>query len=418
MKRPLNIAIEAIPISNTELTGIGKVVLHYLNELQGIDTENNYCIITKEKLEHVTITNPRWKSISYINNDFYFRNWVRKKWLKVRDRYRAEKKPITFLKLYFLRAIKVPLEISSSIFFHIWLLYTLKKEKIDVYLCTSTVFFPNSFLNSVKKIFFIYDLVWKFYPETMEPGNRILMRFYTKRYLQKADLLVSISESTKRDFIQNVDIKNKIDVIPLAADKHIFYKAKITDIKNVRQKYNINKKYILSVCTLEPRKNLDSLLQAFARIEDKDIQLVLVGKLGWIRTNFFERIKNLGIDERLLITGYVPESDLAPIYSGASLFVYLSLYEGFGLPVLEAMQCGCPVIVSNNSSIPEVAGNAGIKLDALSIEETVNAINKILYNNKLKNDMSHKGLLRAETFSWEISANKLLKKITTLYHGG
>ena len=137
--------------------------------------------------------------------------------------------------------------------------------------------------------------------------------------------------------------------------------------------------------------------------------LVLVGQIGWIQDEFFNLIEQFGIKDNVLITGYVPEEDLAPLYSGAEVFVFPSLYEGFGLPVLESMQCGCPVIASNSSSIPEVIGGAGVIVEARDRNGLCRALEKVLSSSALREEMSKKGLARAKKFSWNKSAEKLME---------
>jgi glycosyltransferase involved in cell wall biosynthesis len=177
----------------------------------------------------------------------------------------------------------------------------------------------------------------------------------------------------------------------------------------VKRKFGINGKYILSVCTLEPRKNLTTLLDAYTMMErHRRHRLVLVGMSGWKNTTLFELIERHPAKDSIIVTGYVPAEDLAPLYSGAEVFVFPTLYEGFGLPVLEAMQCGCPVISSTSSSIPEVAGNACIQVDPHDIPGLAQSMERVLSDKALRGSMGRKGLARSRLFSWEKSAARLL----------
>jgi glycosyltransferase involved in cell wall biosynthesis len=233
--------------------------------------------------------------------------------------------------------------------------------------------------------------------------------------MKKIDLLISISENTKKDAHFILNIKTRIEAIPLAADRKIFYRASKESVKKIKKKYNISRRYILSVCTLEPRKNLESLLRAFEKIKDRGkYQLVLVGMTGWIGSDFFENLSDRDIMNDIVFTGYVPNRDLAPLYTGSDLFVFPSLYEGFGLPVLEAMQCGCPVITSNCSSLPEVIGDAGIMIDPTDIAALTRSVEKVLSNPAVRNDMKMKGLDRSKLFSWEKAARSMLDDLKTL----
>ena len=389
------------------------VILHYLTEFQRIDTDNYYYIYAMDELQHLKLYNKKWKDITFKYFLKDMRINTRKSWLKLKDSRKAG--VFASIKLISLRIIKILIELVDDINYTFKLASSLKKNNIDIYIGSSTYYFPYFFFSKIKKASIIYDLVWKLYPETMEFGNKIRMRFFTMRNMKKIDLLISISENTKKDTHEILNIDTDIEAIPLAADNNIFYKADSASISRIKSKYTITKKYILSVCTLEPRKNLETLLKAYKKMENwKEYQLVLVGMTGWIKSDFFKGLEDSGIYDNIIFTGYVANDDLAPLYTGAEVFVFPSLYEGFGLPVLEAMQCGCPVITSNSSSIPEVIGDAGIMVDAMDTEGLSNEMEKVLRNSTLKTQLSSKGLKRAEFFSWEKSANKFLEKISAI----
>lgn len=227
--------------------------------------------------------------------------------------------------------------------------------------------------------------------------------------LRPDDYILCISHATRDDLLNHVKLDPaRVFVTHLAANPQMFYpcydQAQMT---NVRKKYGIpNAPYILGVSTLEPRKNLDLVIRSFAHVVQQeklqDINLVLVGPKGWEYNKIFEEVANFGIaKERIIITGYVADEDLAPLYSGALVFIYPSLYEGFGLPPLEAMQCGVPVITSNNSSLPEVVGDAGIMLDPKDETGVCQNILKLYYSQSLRQEMSAKSLQQARKFTWE-----------------
>lgn len=414
VERPLNIAIEVIPLSCDTITGIGRVVQNYIIELQKIDLINNYFLIAFSEIKHVSIINKRWNYL-IIKSPFHnFKEGIRDKWIYYKNKYNNNTKYLVLV-IYF-RLLKIILEcfglIVNKITKGIITQLKFKKYDIDVYLGTSPNYYPKIFLKNITKIAIVYDLVWKYFPETMLLRNRISMILHTKSFLMKTDLLVAISKRTKEDIIKELNYKKPVVEIPLAADANVFYRANISSISAIRKKYGLTNKYILTVCTLEPRKNIHSLLKAFNLINDNKVILVIAGMMGWIGKDFKELIIDLKLDSRVILTGYVPNEELSSLYSGAEVFVYPSLYEGFGLPVLEAMQCGCPVITSNNSSMPEVAGDAGILVNALSIDDIYKAIDMVMSNKKIKRYMLNKGLERAKAYSWEKSGKMLLNVIT------
>ena len=411
----MRIAVEAHALSETRLTGVGNVVLHYLNELQKLDRANEYFIYTMDDLKHVTIANPRWRHISF---DYRLRRLhaaVSESWHRLKSENERSSSLLRSVRILCCRLVKIPLGVMVDIIYSLKLARSLKNNNVDIYLGTSTYFYPYLFLAPIKKAGILYDLVWELYPATMEFGNKIRMKLFTLRNMKKMDLLVSISENTKKDARELLNIETRIDAIPLAAEPSIFYAASQKSISAIKKKYGISKRYLLSVCTLEPRKNLNALLRAYSTMPGrKDYQLVLVGMTGWVISDLFKDIASSDISGNILITGYVPADELAPLYSGAEVFVFPSLYEGFGLPVLEAMQCGCPVITSNSSSIPEVAGDAAIMVEPADIKSLAAAMDRVLKNRLLRNDLAKKGLKRSKLFSWEQSARALLRSLESL----
>jgi glycosyltransferase involved in cell wall biosynthesis len=410
----MKIAIEAHALSQDKITGVGTVILHYMNELQKIDSANEYFIYSMDDLKHVEFRNPLWQHVDfqYLLKKIRIRVWLA--WNGKRSGT-GPKGLYTRVLILVLRLLKIFLELLDEAVFSFKLASSIKKNGIDVYLGTSTYYYPYFFLSPVKKAGILYDLVWELFPETMEFGNKIRMKLFTLRNMRKLDLLVAISSNTKKDAQEILGLDNRIEAIPLAADGTIFYRAGAFAVSSVKKKYGITKKYILSVCTLEPRKNLRALLEAYRTMPSRrKYQLVLVGMAGWINTDFFREIEASDVRENVLITGYVPNTELAPIYTGAELFVFPTLYEGFGLPVLEAMQCGCPVITSNTSSIPEVAGDAAIMVDPLDVAGLSQMMEKAVSRATLRSSLSSNGLKRSRQFSWEQSAIRLLNSLMSL----
>jgi glycosyltransferase involved in cell wall biosynthesis len=199
----------------------------------------------------------------------------------------------------------------------------------------------------------------------------------------------------------------RVFVTPLAADARLFHPASPEAQEAVRRRLGIPEgPYLLTLNTLEPRKNLESVIRAFARVARepaaRDLSLVLVGGRGWKAEGIDAALAEAGpVRQRIVLSGYVPDAELAPLYSGALAFVYMSLYEGFGLPPLEAMQCGVPVIASNTSSLPEVVGDAGILLDPTDLDALCQAMLRVHQDAALRAELASRSLARAGAFTWE-----------------
>jgi len=243
--------------------------------------------------------------------------------------------------------------------------------------------------------------------------------------LTAEDYILCISQATKNDLLNHVKLNpERVFVTHLAANTALFYPCNDAEkLASVKHKYGIpDAPYILGVSTLEPRKNLEHVIRCFAKVVQqqgiKDLNLVLVGAKGWEYDKIFQEIANFGLSkDRIIITGYVADEDLAAIYSGAMVFIYPSLYEGFGLPPLEAMQCGIPVITSNNSSLPEVVGDAGIMLDAADADGLCHSILKLYRTPALRQEMSLKSLAQAKKFSWERCTQETIAAYKTALSG-
>ena len=258
-----------------------------------------------------------------------------------------------------------------------------------------------------KVIITIYDTVFFSAPETM--GDMKAISEY-KYAAERSDLIITISESAKSDIIKhfNVDEK-KIQIVTPGIDLQKYsYNYTDIELENVRKKYDLPQNYILYLGTIEPRKNIERIVKAFKNYKKEvkdDLKLVIVGNKGWKYDNIMKLIESMGTD--IIITGYIDEEDKIPIYKLAQFFTFPSLYEGFGMPVLEAMAAGVPVVTSNVSSLPEVAGDAAILVNPLNEDEIFEAYKKIRNDSNYREEMILKGYEQAKKYQWKYSAKKL-----------
>jgi len=260
------------------------------------------------------------------------------------------------------------------------------------------------------KLVTIHDLSAILYPETFDRLTVIFHRYILPQTLKKTDIVITDSYNSKKDIVKLLDFpEEKVEVVYLGVDE-IFKPIEVSE--NFLKKYNIVGPYILYVGTLEPRKNVPTLLKAFYKLKKKyniPHNLVIIGKIGWKYQEIFRILKELKLQKYVILTGYVPRVDLPKFYSSADIFVYPSIYEGFGLPPLEAMACGCPVVTTNVSSLPEVVGDAGIMVSPYDVEMLATAIYNVLTDDSLRKTLSIKGLNRAKKFSWKKTAEKTLE---------
>src|SRR3989344_2287030 len=262
---------------------------------------------------------------------------------------------------------------------------------------------------TTKRVTTVHDMVTYLFPSSLHPKIVATQKRRLARVKKEVDVIIVDSNATSEDLIKFSEIpEEKIKVIYLAASSD--FKPQDEDkIKEIVEKYKIKKPYILSVATQEPRKNIQKLLDVFEkiRLERTNFNLVLVGKHGWGKE---PDLSNSGFEGSVIYTGFVPQEDLPALYSGCRVFVYPSLYEGFGLPILEAMACGAPVITSNNSSMAEIAKDAAILVDPRSENQLKRAIEMILDLN-LENyqKMVNASLNRARVYTWTKTARETLK---------
>ncbi len=255
----------------------------------------------------------------------------------------------------------------------------------------------------------IMDLSYIHFPELFRKNDLYQLTNWTKYSAKNARLIFTISKSSKDDIIKEYNLDSKKVVVTYPGIKQI-KSMKTTDLK----KFDINKDYILFVGTLQPRKNITKLIEAFSKIENKKIDLVIVGKKGWLFEEILNSPSKFGVEKKVKFLDFVTDEDLPSLYRNAKCFVLPSLYEGFGLPVLEAMKYGCPVITSNISSLPEAGGDAAVYVDPENVDDITKKIDKVLKDEKLRKDMIKKGEAQVKKFSWEKTAKETLNALEEL----
>ncbi len=268
-------------------------------------------------------------------------------------------------------------------------------------------------ITNVKVVVTIHDLSCFAHPEYHTKENCDFVTRNVLRAARRADFIIADSESTRAEIRRFLHVpEERLGVTHLAADERFREVLPPEEVSRVRNKFGISKPYMLAVGSVEPRKNLTSALVAFKaliRIRKADCQFVIAGGQGWKNEAFFRLVQKLDLGERLVITGYVAEDDLVPLYQGAEIFVYPSIYEGFGLPVLEAMSSGVPVITSNTTSLPEVAGDAALLVNPLDLQEIYRAMETLWMKPSLRAELRAKGIEQSRRFSWEKTARETLE---------
>jgi len=256
----------------------------------------------------------------------------------------------------------------------------------------------------------IHDLGYLVEPSCHAPVHRRQLEWTTRWNTREASGIIAISEATKRDLIDRLQVApDRIEVIPHGVSS-TFSRASDDQIAALRARYHIGDRIVLAVGTIQPRKNLARLIQAFEQLaaQDRDLQLVFCGATGWQGESILRRARSSPFRERIIHLGYLPDTEMASLYSAAAVFAFPSLYEGFGLPMLEAMACGTPVIAAKRSALPEVGGGATLLVDPLDCESIADGIDRLLHDTAQRAESIGRGLERARSFSWHDSAARTL----------
>ena len=380
----MKILIDAFGIVD-KTTGVGQYSLQLLSALSEIDNKNEYHINLSKKLnDNHSVFNLKNKQ-----NIFFIRDDVSAI---------GPKKQFYYYKL--LRRNRFKFDLFHSL-----------NSELPLY-------------GNIKSVVTFHDLKYIKYPYFLNKFSTIKSKYlkYTmKKGAEKANKIIAVSRSTKKDIIHLLGIeKDKIKVIYEASNLGI-YSRKNDNILNsdILKKYSIQKPYFLYVGEKRPHKNLKGLIKAFAIFKEKydirNISLVLTGKEYSAYSRYITTAENLGVKDSLIFTGFIPGKYLKTIYSEAEVLLLISFYEGFGIPILEAMECGTPVITSNISSMPEVAGEAALLVNPNNIQEIAEKMNNIANSEILRKQLIESGYKRVKQFSWEKTARQTLKVYNEIY---
>jgi len=369
----MRIGIDIRSLMDKNRSGVGEYVFNVLNNLFEIDQHNQYFLFYNsfKKVDHIL---PNW---NYNNVKFVG--------------HHQPNKLFNFQQNFF------------------------KKPYLDKLVGGVDIFWlPNfhfaNLSSQVKKIITVHDLSFEIYPEFFSFKRRYWHRILkTQKLVKNMDQIIAVSQNTKQDLIDLYNInKEKINVIYPSVSQDFKKIEDQTVLQQVKNKYNLPDNFILYLGNLEPRKNLIGLIQAFEKIKS-DVNLVLAGQPGWLYRQIFNLAQKSYKKNKIHFLGYVDYRDRPALYNLAQIFIYPSFYEGFGLPPLEAMACGCPVVSSFSSSLGEVVDSAGLLVDPYDIMEISQAIDQILQNSDLKQDLIEKGLDQVKKFDWQKTAQDILK---------
>ena len=279
----------------------------------------------------------------------------------------------------------------------------LKRPKLDVF------FSPTHYgplFTPCPEVICLLDVSYKYFPELFNKKDLIQLALWGKYSIKRAARIVTISDSSKSDIIKEYGLSNdKISVFHLGVKESL---KPSMSYEKLSEKYSIKKPYVLFVGTIQPRKNIARLIEAFSQIEDREVNLVIVGRKGWMYDEVLEAPQKFNLSDRVTFLHDVTDGELPVFYENAELFVLPSLYEGFGLPILEAMKYGCPVVTSNVSSLPEAGGNAAVFFDPYDVSDIAKKMEKVLKDKTLRDKMKKEGHSQVKKFSWEKAASEVL----------
>ena len=373
-RRPLRIGID---ISRTigQRTGVGSYASRLVEGLAAVDRENEYLLYPY----FWECFHPEWRT-ARIPESPQFRLWCEDRTLE---------------------------EINQR-----WTTAPADEVVGGVDVLHSTAFTVPPPLSEAKLVVTVPDLTFLTHPELHTEANRSFCLRQADLWSKRAAYLITLSESARSDILRYLSFpEERVVAIPLAAAPEFVPSTDLGAVRRVLASHDIRDNYVLFVGTLEPRKNAITLLRACAdvlRVADPPHLLVLAGASGWMNSEVFAEVRALQLEERVRFLGYVPDADLQALYTAARVFVYPSLYEGFGLPVIEAMACGAPVITSTTSSLPEVAGDAALLVPPTDVIALRGALEEVLNSHAKRLQMRAASRRQAERFSWQETARKTL----------
>lgn len=367
----MKIWIDGYEANVPQRLGSSRVAFELINNLEKLDTENDYTIL---------LPNPPLNDLPKEREGWKYKILKPKRlWTR----------------------IALPLALFTS------------KQKPDI-IFSPTQYIPRFCPKSIKRITTIFDLAPLRFPDLYKKEDLYKLKNWTKYSVEHANHVITISQFSKKEVMKNYNIKKgKVTVAYPGFNSSMKKVNEKGETVKVLQKYNIDKDYIIFIGTIQPRKNLIRLIEAFVKIEN--LKLVIVGKTsglgrqGWMYEDILEKPEELGIKDKVIFTGFVPDEDMLYLLNEAEAFILPSLWEGFGIPVVDAMACGVPVLVSNVSSLPEVVGNAGLTFDPTSVDQIEQAIRTIATDKKLRQKLSKLSLIQSKKFSWSKMAREVLR---------
>jgi glycosyltransferase involved in cell wall biosynthesis len=274
---------------------------------------------------------------------------------------------------------------------------------VSLYHATEHLLMP---LPRTPTVLTVHDLIFRRYPAHHKPLNRGYLNLTMPLFCRRASHIIAVSEQTKRDVMEAYGIPGEKITVVYEAAAPGFKPQEPAAIAAARARYGLPERYLLSVGTIEPRKNLARVLAAFEQLHGEGLvdAFVIVGKKGWLYEDFFARLEQSPARHAVIFPGWVADDDLPALYAGAGAVAFPSEYEGFGLPVLEGMACGAPVVCSNTSSLPEIAGDAALLVDPVDTAAITSALRRILREPELAAELRRRGHAQAGRFSWDATA--------------
>jgi len=286
--------------------------------------------------------------------------------------------------------------------------WDLERRRVDVYHGPG---FVAPLIKTTRQVITIHDMTFFLLPECHHFTKRHYFRCLIPKCVRRANQVIAVSENTKRDIIRVLGSEGeKIKVVYHGKDEGFHPDRAATTSCRLRAKYGLPMRVILFVGLIEPRKNLERLVRAYAKLKNlhQDSCLLLAGRLGWGYQAVFRAVSESGVKDRVILPGFIPERELPSLYNLADVVVYPSLYEGFGLPVLEAMACGVPVVTSRVSSMPEIAGDAALLVDPYDVGDIAQALERALVDRALRERLANEGPKRCQPFTWQRTARETL----------